>query len=66
MRLTSASTGWFVSFTYKITQAYLQAVKWYPTEIPTDSFPDFDDMQIESLPSLQMTHISPQRMQRYD
>jgi len=59
MRLTSASTGWFVSFTYKIIQAYLQAVKWYPSEIPTDNFPDFDDMQIESLPSApNETHLS--------
>jgi hypothetical protein len=34
-------------------------VKWYPTEIPTDSFPDFDDMQIESLPSTPNdTHLS--------
>ncbi len=60
--LTSASTGWFLSFTYRIIQAYIQAVKWYPSEIPTDNFPDFDDVQIESLPStLNDTHLSLQQ-----
>jgi hypothetical protein len=66
MRLTSASTGWFVSFTYRSYRLTFKQWNGIQVKFPQIAFQTLMTCRLSPYLLLQMTHISPQRMQRYD